>query len=406
MHNLTKIKVYRLLLRISYLLSWIFVYPFVLLRKKSSSPLFFFFDRYAIGGAQRIYLDVLKSVEDIPKQIYFTRFSLNDKLKNEFYSIPRATVKDIHRWCDNLLFRLFTVHYYAFYINRHAIAHVFSSNSTFFFDMLPFLHRNVQTTELFHNFAHNKNGLEFFGLANHGYLTNRVIYDNYTLSNITRQYEEYGVDPAYLNNIRFIEPGVFIPGSINKDFSLPLKVLYAGRGGPQKRVWILNQVIEKLTDENVPVKFYFAGTMTADLSDFSKQQATVYGGISSQKDMYAIYEESHVLILTSAYEGFPMVIKEAMACGCVPVVTALEGNKMHLTHDRNALLIESIEEEDKVAEEAITIIHRLVHYPDELRRLSVAAYEYARDHFTKQPFFEKCRALLLTTTPPRDQINI
>ena len=402
MHNLTKIKVYRLLLRISYLFSWILVYPFVLLRKKNSSPFFFFFDRYAIGGAQRIYLDVLQSVEDIPKQIYFTRVSPNDKLKNEFYSTPNATVNDIHRWCDNLLFRLFTVHYYAFYINRHAIAHVFSSNSTFFFDMLPFLNRKVQTTELFHNFAHNKNGLEFFGLANHRYLTNRVIYDIYTLGNITRQYKEYGVDPAYLINIRFIEPAVFIPVSINKDFRLPLKVLYAGRGGPQKRVWILNQVIEKLTKENVPVKFYFAGTMTEDLSDFTKQQATIYGGISSQKEMYAIYEQSHVLILTSAYEGFPMVIKEAMACGCVPVVTALEGNKMHLTHDRNALLIESIEEEDKVAEEAITNIQGLVNYPNELKRLSVAAYEYAREHFTKQPFFEKCRALLLSTPTPRN----
>ena len=97
-----------------------------------------------------------------------------------------------------------------------------------------------------------------------------------------------------------------------------------------------------------------------------------------------------------------MVIKEAMACGCVPVVTALEGNKMHLIHNSNALLIESIEEEDRVAEEAITNIHRLVNYPDELRRLSVAAYEYARDHFTKQAFFEKCRALLLPTHSPRN----
>ena len=402
MHNLTKIKVYRLLLRISYLFSWILVYPFILLRKKNSSPLFFFFDRYAIGGAQRIYLDVLKSVDDIPKQIYFTRFSPNDQLINEFYSAPNATVKDIHSWCDNLLIRLFTVHYFAFYINRHAIAHVFSSNSTFFFDMLPFLNKKVQTTELFHNFAHNKNGLEFFGLANHRYLTNRVIYDSYTLGNITRQYKDYGVDPAYLNNIRFIEPGVYIPDSINKDFSLPLKVLYAGRGGPQKRVWILNRVIENLTKENIPVKFYFAGTMTEDLSGFTKELATVYGGISSQKEMYTVYEQAHVLILTSVYEGFPMVIKEAMACGSVPVVTALEGNRMHLTHNSNALLIESIADEDKVAEEAIKNIHHLVDHPDELKRLSAAAFKYARDHFTKQPFIEKCRALLLTTPPPRD----
>jgi len=81
MHNLTKIKLFRTALWITLPLAYVFVYPFVLLRKKNPSPLFFFFDRYAIGGAQRIHLDILKSVEDVWKQVYFTRKSPNSKLK-------------------------------------------------------------------------------------------------------------------------------------------------------------------------------------------------------------------------------------------------------------------------------------------------------------------------------------
>ncbi|MET0244398.1 MAG: hypothetical protein ABW174_13055, partial [Flavitalea sp.] len=176
MHNLTKIKIFRCLLWITYPVAVILLYPFAMMRKKNKSHLFFLFDRYAIGGAQKIHLDILKSVEDVPKQVYFTRHSPNDRLKDAFYSIPNTISADIHFWCDNLLFRLFSVHYFAFYINRHERAHVLSSNSTFFYDMLPFLHSEVHKTEPLHNFSYGKKGMEFFGLANHKLLDTRIVY--------------------------------------------------------------------------------------------------------------------------------------------------------------------------------------------------------------------------------------
>ena len=218
MHNLTKIKLFRLLLRCTYPFALIFVYPFALMKKKNHSPFFFFFDRYSIGGAQKIHLDVLTSIADIHKQLYFTRLSVDKSLKDAFYATPKADIQDIHRWCDYLFFRLFSVHFYAFYVNRHKEAHVFSSNSTFFYDMLPFFNKHVIKTELLHNFTHGKNGMEFFGLANVQYLNNRIVYDNFTLANIMKQYEEHGVDPKYQERIKFIEPGVTIPPSPDKCF--------------------------------------------------------------------------------------------------------------------------------------------------------------------------------------------
>lgn len=102
-----------------------------------------------------------KSINEVPKQVYFTRKSDNDSLKQEFYTLRNSNSEDIHIWCDYLLFRLFTVHYFAFYINRHDHVHVFSSNSTFFYDMLPFLKNHVVKTELLHNFTFGKKGMEF-----------------------------------------------------------------------------------------------------------------------------------------------------------------------------------------------------------------------------------------------------
>jgi glycosyltransferase involved in cell wall biosynthesis len=396
MHNLLKIKVFRIALWITYPLSFILVYPFALLRRRNNSNLFFFFDRYAIGGAQRIHIDILKSINEAPKQVYFTRKSDNDFFKKEFYSLPNTDNQDIHIWCDYLLFRLFTVHYFAFYINRHLTPHVFSSNSTFFYDMLPFLKSSVVKTELLHNFTFGKKGMEFFGLANVNYLNHRIVYDSFTLENIKKQYQDYKIVEK-LSRILFIEPGVEIPASPNKEFKLPLAILYAGRGGPQKRIHLINKICEQSFSRNLPVSFHFAGTLTDELSEEVKSKSTIHGQISDPSKMHEIYSLCHIILMTSAYEGFPMFIKEGMARGCVPVVTALEGNKMHLTSGYNSLLIDAVEDEKKVVELGIEQIEKLASNLILLRKLSENAYTYARNNFRKEKFNMEYRKLLLTT---------
>ncbi len=242
MHNITKIKLFRILLRITYLPSLILLYPLALFRKKSGNGLFFFFDRYALGGAQRIHLDILKSIPDIEKQIYFTRFSPDAVFKKEFYGIPHSESRDIHIWCDYLLLRLFSVHYFSFYINRHRNAQVFGANSTFFYDLLPFIKKKIIRTELLHNFTFGKKGMEFFGLMNYKWLTHRIVYDSFTRENIEVQYAQNHIDPVYLQRLLFIEPGVDIPPEKKKSFDGPLKIICAGRGGPQKRIWLINRI--------------------------------------------------------------------------------------------------------------------------------------------------------------------
>lgn len=211
MHNLTKIKLFRIALWTTYPIAFIFLYPLALIKKKKESSLFFLFDRFSIGGAQKIFLDILEALSDQEKTVYFTRLSKDGKLKSLFYDQPNTFNKDIHIWCDYILARLFAVHYYAFYLNRHTNLRVLSSNSTFFFDLLPFLKKNSLKIELLHNFSYGKNGFEFFGLANVKFLDQRVIYDDLTLKNIRNQYKEYGIENNFLDKILFIEPGVVIP---------------------------------------------------------------------------------------------------------------------------------------------------------------------------------------------------
>lgn len=395
MHNLTKIKLFRILLWVTYPISIILLYPLVLLRKKNPSSLFFFFDRYAIGGAQRVHLDILESVRDIFKIVYFTRYSPNDKLKQEFYSFPDTKCVDIHFWCDNLLFRLFIVHFYAFYLNRHKNTVVLSSNSTFFYDMLPFLRKSAKKIELLHNFSYGKKGMEFFGLANHRFLDYRMVIDAVTLQNIYDQYKHFNIDEKFNPRVQLIEFGVDIPASTEKIPVPPLKILYAGRGTAQKRIWLLNEIVEHFLNINAPVEFTFAGSMADELSATVKEECTVYREIGDRNEMNRLYRGSHAIILTSAFEGFPLVIKEGMSFGCIPIVTGLPGNRIHLKHLKNALLMEDPEDERAVVQQGINNIDLLLNNPLLLRDLSANAYDYAVDYFQKAEFLKKYRSLLL-----------
>lgn len=394
MHTLVKIKAFRICLWLTYPIALLFLYPFALAKKKNKTGLFFFFDRYAMGGAQRVHLDILESVKDTYKEVYFTRLSLNDIMRELFYNVPNTKNRDIHFWCDNLLFRLFSVHYYSFFINRHKNAHVFSSNSTFFYDMLPFINKHVIKSELLHNFTYGKKGMEFFGLGNHKYLNNRLCVDYHTCNNIKNQYKAYKIPEFYSNRIKVIEPGVDIPTVYEKTIKSSFNILYAGRGGPQKRIALLDKIARECILQGWPVSFHFAGTIADELSDYVKEHSTLYGEVKEKAKMNELYEHANAILMTSAFEGFPMLIKEAMAYGCVPVVTALEGNKTHLTHLENALLIENVEDEEAVVNQGIECLHQLIENNVLYRSLSANAYQYAKDHFDKQSFISAYSALL------------
>lgn len=393
-HNRTKILLFRWLLRLTWLPSLLLVYPFALLRKKLDARYVFFFDRYVLGGAQRVHLDILESIGDEKKAVFFTRVSSNEVLKSAFETTPNTHCKDIHFWCDNLFLRLFAVHFWAFFLNRHSQLILLSSNSTFFYDMLPWLRSSFYRIELLHNFTYGKKGMEAFGLANFRFLDKRLTVDAFTAQNILAQYQEHRVPEKFAERILTVEPGVYVPNAYSEKINDPLVVLYAGRSGAQKRVWLIDRIAAHCYQHSLPISFAFAGDAEAELSDFVRKNAILHGQVSDPQKMKMLYEAASVIILTSAYEGFPMVIKEGMANGCIPLVTALPGNLTHLRHQENALLINEIADEDLVVKEAIAQLEWLLKNPGERSALSAQAFHYAKEHFSKRKFMEQYRVLL------------
>ena len=68
--------------------------------------------------------------------------------------------------------------------------------------------------------------------------------------------------------------------------------------------------------------------------------------------------DKDILLMTSLFEGFPLIIMEAMSKGVVPITTAVDGICDHITSGYNGLLINEIDEE-KIVEEGVRKINQL-----------------------------------------------
>jgi glycosyltransferase involved in cell wall biosynthesis len=141
--------------------------------------------------------------------------------------------------------------------------------------------------------------------------------------------------------IHSIDPGKIdiIPGGFNekvfynkkKIFKDRVEILYAGKLSSAKGVpWLLNSLL-KIKDS--PFRLHLAGDGSTDEKqlclDLAKKLGSkaIYHGPLSHQELGKMMRKSHVFILPSFYEGFPLVLMEALACGCRIITTSLEGVK-------------------------------------------------------------------------------
>ncbi len=109
-------------------------------------------------------------------------------------------------------------------------------------------------------------------------------------------------------------------------------ILTVGRLGtyPKNTELLIESLIE-IEDKLNEWKVYLVGPMTEDfkiwlnkiLVDHSKlkNKIVITGNIIDKKELYQIYAKSSIFVLPSRYEGFPLVIQEAMHFACYPIVT-------------------------------------------------------------------------------------
>jgi colanic acid/amylovoran biosynthesis glycosyltransferase len=142
--------------------------------------------------------------------------------------------------------------------------------------------------------------------------------------------------------------GVEIPPFVRKRTSNKLRIAYMGRLAEEaKQISRLTRSLCEITRQvpNTEAVLYGDGpardNVLAILNSNGNREAVSYGGAVSPDQIYQTLREFDVLILLSDYEGLPVCVMEAMACGVVPVcLKTRSGIPELITHNQNGLLVE------------------------------------------------------------------
>ncbi len=129
---------------------------------------------------------------------------------------------------------------------------------------------------------------------------------------------------------------------VSRDSSEPLRLIYAGRlEETQKRLSRLIDVVEFLEEAGTPFELELLGSGPAEaplrdqLSPWTQgsQPKVRFLGACPPEAVPAHLARADVLLLTSAYEGNPLVLAEAMAARLCPVVMRIDSGIGELVED-------------------------------------------------------------------------
>jgi len=146
---------------------------------------------------------------------------------------------------------------------------------------------------------------------------------------LSSNYIQSFVETANINDTQKI---IAIPNPIDPRFrrcnhtSISIKkkeLLYVGRLNKGKRIDVLLKIWDQL-ERNYPdwtLSIVGDGPELDNLlkySEYLKQKNVIFSGHQNNPEQF--YQKASIFVMTSAYEGFPLVIAEAQYFGVVPVV--------------------------------------------------------------------------------------
>ena len=149
---------------------------------------------------------------------------------------------------------------------------------------------------------------------------------------------------------------------------------------------------KKWRERDITLRLYGKGVHSGSLKrlkeNFRLDNVKMEGHISPEE----IWKSNHALILSSRYEGLPLVLVEAMLCARVPVVTSVSGNPEVIEDNLNGFLAESATPHH--LDEAL---ERAWQRKDEWETIGQAASKHIRDIVPKDPvshFYDELEGLL------------
>ena len=99
-----------------------------------------------------------------------------------------------------------------------------------------------------------------------------------------------------------------------------------------------------------------------------------FHGFLAKPEVHEILRQSHALLLPSKSEGFPKVVGEAMAYGCVPIVSKVSCIQDYITNGDNGFLLESL-----APQSLVNCLNQLANLSEaQLKALRLKNYTFAQ----------------------------
>jgi len=375
---------------------------------KKKPSVFCFFPLASIGGTESVHLDVLKALSDYPIEI-FIRYRSNVWKGKEYAKTKDARIEGIQllpefRRYGKVLFsskyleaprlgrliRVGFVKYLAWKINRHPNPIVIFWHRESLDFLWPLLEEHVRIIDIVHNNSNNKEADAVY--LNNDWATRlnrRVLVSEGLRHWIKTLYQPFDNSNEMMTYLKVIPHAVTIPPSMAVKSSKCLRVLFIGRDSMEKRFPLFLQIAASVQGLNADVAFHVVGPVQSDYTE-ALGNLTWHGTLTERSEIEKIYREMHCVLLTSSSEGFPKVISEAMAFGCVPIVTAVGGIPLVLTHEENAILTDV----ERCVEESIQWIFNLSKDTKRFSELSEKSYIYAQENFNPSRFENEWKSLV------------
>jgi len=147
---------------------------------------------------------------------------------------------------------------------------------------------------------------------------------------------------------------VYVPNGVDTDFFVPARprqkkepytFLFVGRLESQKGVVYLIEAVQLLASaqKNFQVLVVGEGSLSAALrarvEKYQLEDIIHFVGKQDQTQLRTYYQRSHVLVLPSLWEGFPLTILEAWASELAVIATHINGIPAICTDQKDALLV-------------------------------------------------------------------